>query len=65
MLQMLHHHPSPLETLHHRIKLLKACLPDVCGYEILQETDVGPPEGHHRPPARPPAVCLRGKQVSG
>ena len=27
----------------------------VCGHKIIRETGVGPPEGHHRPPAGPPA----------
>ncbi|KAI3353967.1 hypothetical protein L3Q82_018457, partial [Scortum barcoo] len=29
----------------------------------FERLGVGPPEGHHRPPAGPPAVCLPGKQA--
>lgn len=64
LLQTLHYHPGPQETLHQPSWTEQARRPEVCGHEVFGETGVGPP-GHHRPPAGTPSVYLPGKQVSG
>lgn len=53
------------KKIHHRIKWLQPHCLDVYGHEIFWESSVKPSEGHCRPPAGPPAVCLQSKQVSG
>lgn len=54
---MLCHHSSSQEAIYYRTKWQ-----DICGNKVLWETGVEAPEGHHRLPAGPPAVCLPGNR---